>query len=188
MAEAMLTESTARVPWPADRPDLISQVMSTIELAGSVQVRAEVSGAWGVHWKGGSPAMFHLMERGEGWVLIRDHPPMRLDQGDVVLLKSGVDHDVVSAPGVRPKTSASPSVQPLAHRVTYRFGRDAPEATLICGAFHFRSPVEHPLVGMLPLVLRLPAGAAPHAEATAALIRELVGHLTPGLPWRVIIR
>jgi hypothetical protein len=64
-------------------------------------------------------------------------------------------------------------VQPLAHRVTYQFGGDAPEATLICGAFHFRSPVEHPVVAMLPLVLRLPAGAAPHALATAALIREL---------------
>jgi AraC-like DNA-binding protein len=182
MAEAMLKEPTARVPWPAAGPDLVSEVMSAIELAGSVQVRAEVSGAWGVHWEGGSPAMFHLMERGEGWILIRDQPPMRMDQGDVVLLKSGVDHDVVCAPGVRPKTSASPSMQPLAHRVTYQFGRDAPEAILICGAFHFRSPVEHPLVGMLPLVLRLPAGAAPHAQATAALIRELAVEAGEGRP------
>jgi AraC-like DNA-binding protein len=174
--------SPSPVWWPADRPDLVSEVVSTLGLAGSVQVRAEASGPWGVHWDAGRPAMFHLMELGDGWISVPGEAPVHLSQGDVVLLKPGVAHDVLGSRHGRARHSASPSVRPRARQVAYHFGRGQPRAILICGAFHFASKIDHPLLTLLPAMLHVPAGTASDFEALAALLRELATEAAAGRP------
>src|SRR5215469_466684 len=79
--------SRMRPWWPADRPDIVSEAVRVLELAGSVQVRALASGSWGVHFEAGAPAIFHLVEHGECWVRVSDQTPMRLVRGEVILVK-----------------------------------------------------------------------------------------------------
>ena len=84
--------------WPADQPDVLSEVLRVLEVVGSVQVRALASGNWGVHFEAGNPAIFHLVEHGECWVRVPDHVPVHLIPGEVVLVRAGVAHDIVHSP------------------------------------------------------------------------------------------
>ncbi|MBV9358561.1 MAG: cupin domain-containing protein [Chloroflexi bacterium] len=71
-----------------------------------------MSGAWGVHWDAGRPAMFHLMQLGQGWIRLPGQPPLPLAQGDVVLLKPGLADDILSSAVGRPRRSAYPLLLP----------------------------------------------------------------------------
>lgn len=126
--------------------------------------------------------MFHLMERGEGWIRLPQHLPVRLVPGEVVLVRAGIAHDVVSSPTARPRHSVSPSERPLANSLSYRLGRGEPRATIICGAFHFGPAVEHPLLTLLPDVLHLAESEAPDAVAMVTLLRQVAREAVAGRP------
>ena len=87
--------------WPADRPDVVSEAVRVLEVAGSVQVRALATGTWGVHFDAGPPSIFHLVEQGECWVRVPEHVPVHLVPGEVILVKAGIAHDIVTRPKPR---------------------------------------------------------------------------------------
>lgn len=164
---------------PVDRPDIVSEAVRVLELAGSVQVRALASGTWGVHFEAGPPAIFHLVEHGECWVRVPEQPPMRLVPGEVVLVKAGVAHDIVSAPDGPTRRSVTPAERPQYTTVSYHLGRGSPECTFICGAVHFGGAAQHQLLTLLPEVLHVAAHDAPDA---AALVRQMEREATDGRP------
>ena len=129
--------SRVRPWWPEDKPDILSEAVRVLQLAGSVQVRALATGTWGVHFEAGAPAIFHLVEEGESWVRVPDHAPVHLVPGEVILVRAGVAHDIVSSPEGRTQRSVSPAERPVYHSVSYHLGRGRPECIFICGALHF---------------------------------------------------
>jgi AraC-like DNA-binding protein len=156
--------------------------MGVIDLVGCAQVRAIATGNWGLHFEAGEPAMFHLVERGECWIRVPEYPPVRLVPGEVVLIKAGIPHDILSAPTARPKRSISPSHRPVQQCVSMPLGRGEPRAVFICGTIHFGQSVQHPLLGLLPPVLHIPASDAPDAVGLAAVLRRLTQEAGEGRP------
>jgi AraC-like DNA-binding protein len=165
--------------FPTEPPDIVSEAVRVLELAGSVQVRALASGSWGVHFEPGPPAIFHLVEHGACWVRVPEQAPMHLVAGEVVLVKAGVAHDIVSSPDAPTRRSVSPAERPLSQTVSYHLGRGRPECTFICGAAHFSGGGQHPLLTLLPDVLHLSAHDAPDA---ARLVRQMEREATDSRP------
>jgi AraC-like DNA-binding protein len=157
-------------------------VLRVLEVVGSVQVRAVASGSWGVHFEAGEPAIFHLVEHGEGWVRVPDHVPIHLLPGEVVLVRAGVEHDIVHSPTGATRRSVSPANRPLYHAVSYHLGRGRPECVFICGAVHFASAAQHPLLTQLPVLLHVTAADAPDAIELAVLLRQMQREATDGRP------
>ena len=168
--------------WPPDRPDLLSEAIDAIELAGSVQVRALASGNWGIRFEAGNPAIFHIVERGECWIRVDDYAPTCLLPGEVALIKPGVAHDIVSSPTSPVSRSVSPSVRPVRHTVSYHLGRGRPQSIFVCGAVHFGRTATHPLLTLLPLVLHVSGSGAPDAGTLAALMLQVAGEASAGRP------
>jgi AraC-like DNA-binding protein len=164
------------------QPDVLSEVLRVLEVVGSVQVRAVASGNWGVHFEAGSPAIFHLVAHGRCWVRVPDHAPVQMVPGEVVLVRAGVAHDIVNSPTGATRRSISPASRPLYHTVSYHLGRGRAECVFICGALHFASAAQHPLLTQLPVLLHVTAADAPEAIELGVLLRQMQREATDGRP------
>ena len=81
--------------------DLLADALRVSGARGSLGVRLEAGGTWGV-WLSTFPgAALHAVSAGTVWLDVPGEPPRRLDAGDVVLLPPGTEHGLSSRPGVR---------------------------------------------------------------------------------------
>lgn len=141
----------------ANRPkpmDLLSQILDTVRLKGSLYCRSELSSPWGLHFMRHPCAVFHALYRGEGLLqLTGGGASIHLRAGDVVLLPGGEEHAILEAPDA-----------PIVHNLKLdqwgecalmRWG-EQPTAVLLCGTFDFEHPEMLPLLRQLPDVLHIP--------------------------------
>jgi AraC-like DNA-binding protein len=130
---------------------------------------------------------YHVVTAGECWVAIVGEAPLKLGQGDVVLLPQGDPHVVSSAPGLR----AAPDVgayfamprDERPFRLHYAGGAgtalrcaDAPAASgtsLVCGFIGCDARPFNPQLATLPRLMVLPARrAGPWSAQLAQLAAE----------------
>ncbi len=95
--------------------DTLSDVLRAVRLRGAVFYYVDGSSPWMVAAPpaqeiipGIMPGVEHMIEfhavvEGSCWAGIAGEPPLRLDQGDVVLFPQGDAHVMSSAPGMRPE-------------------------------------------------------------------------------------
>ncbi len=114
---------------------------------------------------------YHLIARGDSWAATDGLPPVRLQQGDIVMFPRGDRHVLSSAPGLRATPDDSdwqyvtrhhPRPITLAwHRGVLRPGTLAPgeEAStiVICGFIGCDLRPFNPLIAALPRLLHVPA-------------------------------
>lgn len=90
-------------------------------------VRSAVFGEWGFRLAAGATVAFHLMRKGGAWLRRAGAPDLRLDEGDLVVVADGQEHDVVD----RQDGNTEP-VARFAQRVFDLSVRDA-ETIIFCG-------------------------------------------------------
>ncbi len=159
--------------------DVLSDVLRAVRLTGAVFFDFELSSPWVAAtppareiaekvMPGAQRVIeYHLVARGECWgeALGREPmPPLRLREGDIIVLPQGNAHILSSAPGMR----AEPDMSIFARTRTplplvYERGGGGPERTrLVCGFLGCDERPYNPLLAALPEVIHLPAaGAAP---------------------------
>ena len=162
--------------------DTLSDVLRSVRLRGAVFYY--VSG--GAEWAAEAPAAheiaaavmpgvehvmeYHVMTKGAGWAAIVGQPPVRVEQGDIVMFPHGDPHVISSAPGLRPAkagaewffaTRDDPKPMPIAYHGVEQFsvGALAPDATtnVVCGFLGCDLRPFNPLIATLPRLLRIPA-------------------------------
>jgi AraC-like DNA-binding protein len=149
---------------------------------GSVQVCAEVHQPWSVRWLPGPSAMFHFLQSGGGWLRVPGRAPLRLGAGDLVLLAPYVEHVVSDTVDRVPRYDLTPVDRPGAAYLKGKPGRDGPADVLVCGAFYFGQPVDHPLLTLLPPVVHVPAGTDPALLSLAGMLRVAAAESVGGRP------
>ena len=134
--------------------DVLTDVLNSLRLRSSLFSRTELSPPWGMHFTPQSLAAFHVIDRGKGWLKLDDESTFYpLVAGEVVVLPHGDQHSLVNDP-------ASPLVDvPLYYNGQHdcesaRYG-EHPTHVLLCGTFHFENPNAHPLLSLLPKVIRV---------------------------------
>jgi AraC family transcriptional regulator, alkane utilization regulator len=154
--------------------DALSEVLRLVRLTGAVFLDAELSAPWAVQ----SPpshvlaqAMmpeadhmieYHLVVEGHCFIKVADEPPIKLEQGDLVMVPRGDSHRMSSdlqpaVPVLRPSELKYPAAGEVA---TPRYGGGGGVTRLVCGYLAIDQRLCAALIGALPRVFRVSAGSS----------------------------
>ncbi len=111
--------------------EVLSDILGSMRVRGSVYFCDHLEAPWSMEFKDTKRASFHLVRRGECWVLSVDRAE-RLGPGDMVFVEPGRDHELSSHP---PGQSLSPG--------------DA-RTLLLCGYCEFAEETLTPLLDVFP--------------------------------------
>lgn len=166
----------ARVLWQAG-DDVLTVILRSLGLQGSVFCRAELSEPWGMTLDAQDYAHFHVLEQGSAWLRLKgEKAPRQLSQGDLAVIPHGDGHALTDSPSTPtvPLDSLVKRPGPGRHYDVIQFGGGGVSALLVCGAFRFGPSDRHPLIAALPqtIVVRGSAGRP------AAWLEPLLGFLS----------
>ena len=162
--------------------DPLSDVLRSVRLRGSVFFHVSCRDQWAAQAPPSSqiaPAVmpgaehvieYHLFTKGEGWVAVDGQPPLRLREGDIVMLPHGDAHVVSSAPGLQPaeednwlfRMRDDPKPIPITYRGNMvqpgsRLAEEDASTVIVCGFIACDLKPFNPLIEALPRLLHLPA-------------------------------
>ncbi|WP_326535721.1 AraC family transcriptional regulator [Pseudorhodoferax sp.] len=180
--------------------DPLSDVLRSVRLRGSVFFHVSCRGEWSALAPSSremGPAVmpgaehvieYHMFIKGQGWVAVDGEPPLRMREGDIVMLPHGDEHVVSSAPGITPADEAAGAGEDWLFRmrddpkpipISYRGGMFAagtslpPEETsavILCGFIACDLKPFNPLIDALPKLMHLPA------EGVGAWVAPMLEH------------
>jgi AraC-like DNA-binding protein len=155
--------------------DVLGHVLESSQLRGRVFCMSSGRAPWGLRLPARSEAALHLVTMGSA-VLLVGAARHALGQGDLVLLPHGTAHVLVDHPRSKPIDLAAWLAAAAPGRMPSLGGHGA-ETRVLCGVYQLDAPgAQHPVLGLLPPVLHVPATrtrAHPDLDATlAALVRE----------------
>jgi AraC-like DNA-binding protein len=167
--------------------DVLSDVLRAIRLSGAVYFDFELSSPWVASAPPSSEiaAMvmpgaervieYHLMARGSGWVEVAGQPPIRLNEGDVIVFPQGDAHILSSAPGMRATPDMSMFGRPTTPLpLAYDLGGGGPDrARIVCCFLGFDERPFNPLLAALPRVIHLSAAAHDAAAGWLATLLNI---------------
>jgi len=164
--------------------DVLSDVLRTLHLSGSLLVRCDLGPPWGLSVSPFDAPVFHALLSGRGWLTLqgRRHAT-EVAAGDIVVVPHGQAHTLSHALGARTER-----IVDLASDVggdpcpTIQRGGPV-ETELVCGFFRLDRGDIHPLIRSLPPLLHLPAstpGASVDARSTITLIERERASGRPG--------
>lgn len=157
--------------------DLLTNVLDVSGVKGTIAARIEAGRHWGFAWNNIPGAAIHAVTAGVVWLTLPDRPSLELMPGDVVLLTTGVDHSLSSAPGViTPPCEHAVSGRKQVAPNTLRFGEDEDIHTHILSASYTQDPaVTLQIMQFLPDVVHLRAdhGGSCLTDTVRLLAREL---------------
>lgn len=171
----MLDHSSSPTGQPDDVPDTLTQVLLGLRLDGVEYGRCLLRAPWAVAFPAQSAARFHYVSSGGCWLRTPSSDWMRLDPGDAVLLPRGTFHVLASSPEVAPVDIDSLARVAVSENIyLVRGAEDAPGAApadvMFCGAMRFNLDPLHPLIAMMPNVMR--AGELARRDPTVPAMLE----------------
>jgi AraC-like DNA-binding protein len=162
--------------------DPVAETLSAVNVLSSVYCLSDLRAPWGFAVEGANVAKFHLVLEGECWLEADGSEPLRLGQGDLVILAGGHRHVICDVPGC-----AVPPLDSLLtdHLVDARlsYGGDGARTRLLCGGFALAGPLPRRLLALLPPILRLDSARTEISswiEPVFALVRQEADQAAPG--------
>ena len=133
----------------------LTDLLRGLRLDGVDYGRCELGEPWGVLFPAQKAARFHFIGRSECWLYSPSREWIELKAGDALLLPRGAEHVLASAPGIHAVPIESYSVEPLQDNVfNVSNGGKGAKTLLFCGSMHFNLDGSHPLLGMMPDMMR----------------------------------
>jgi AraC-like DNA-binding protein len=154
--------------------DVLSDLLGTIRLRSMVFAQTVLAPPWGISAGPSRQIAFHILARGHAWLEIDDREPLRVQEGNAVLLAPGRAHTLRDSLRTRPRPLSewmeSGAFSPLSGDA----GRGAEAgALLVCGCFRFEDEGSEALISALPPVIHsgeLPGDVGPWVAQTIKLI------------------
>lgn len=156
--------------------DVLTDWLREIVTSEVVLSRSRVTATWGMQIAKEDGPMFHIITEGTCWLKRVGEAPLRLFQGDLVLLPQGLDHELVDDPG----SKSEPLKQFLARPSFPLTGSTT--TTLICGVYRSSAHVVHPLLSAVPSVVYLPASVVRTKPSLAAALTLLTAEVEQPAP------
>ena len=160
--------------------DVLTDALAAMRSGQTRSARTEVHAPWGLRFRAIGGTAFHVLLRGQCWLLPPTGEPVQMAVGDVTLLRHG--NSVARADD--PATPLQ-DFRPAEWRPGQTIGRVDVEgpgerSLLICGAYQLGRTRPHPLLAELPELLLLRAEETPGLAATVALIGAELENARPG--------
>lgn len=168
-------------PAPASSPsalrDLLSSILVGLRLDGVEYGRCVQHGPWAVTFPAQRSARFHFVASGGCWLRTRTSDWLQLRAGDAVLIPRGSFHVLASAPDVPAididtlsRVAVSDNVYTVAGNGPPEGGATSAPDVMFCGALRFNLDPLHPLMTMMPEVMR--AGELARRDPTVPALLE----------------
>ena len=126
-----------------------------LRLDGVDYGRCELGEPWAVLFPAQEAARFHFIGRHRCWLFSPSRQWSELKAGDALLLPRGAEHILASAPDVHAVPIESYSIEPLQDNVyAVSNGGHGAKTLLFCGSMHFNLGGSHPVLAMMPDVMR----------------------------------
>jgi AraC-like DNA-binding protein len=180
------SESSARTSAVVD---VLSDVLHTVRLTGAVFFAMEVSSPWvdevpaaadfaSVVLPGAQHVVsYHIVRRGSCWAALRGDAPVRLHQGDILVIPHGDAYMMGSAPDLRSEAPPDAVLEffrqmagPSAPLVVTEGGGGDDRAEVICGFLGCDLRPFNPVLEALPRVLYLRRGEGAHSDRLSQLV------------------
>ncbi|MEI5682240.1 AraC family transcriptional regulator [Mesorhizobium sp. CCNWLW179-1] len=155
--------------------DPFSEVLATLGARSVRGTGLEASGDWALAFDGRARLKFVALTHGQCWLLLPDHPPQALVQGDVFLL-SNTRYTVASDPALEPIDGMSLYASPGQDIVRLGDGR---ETLMMGGGSGFADGSASFVLDALPTFLRIDR-TSPSAEAVARTLMSLQAEVNHG--------
>lgn len=142
--------------------DALTDILQSCRLQGTVFSQAWCQAPWAVRAEQLPHGVFHAVIEGGCYALpdLKGVAPIRLELGDVLFLPRGTAHVMCDAPGRAPEPIGARTRRVEDRSVAeLRIDGPGPRTGLICGSLRFEAGQGHPLLEVLPPVLRVEAGA-----------------------------
>ncbi|WP_167300276.1 AraC family transcriptional regulator [Sphingomonas leidyi] len=132
--------------------DPLSDIISLLRPSAAVSKPISAKGRWGVHYHAHDAPGFTIIVSGEAWLTFDGEDPLRLEQGDFLLLPSTPAFSLGSEPGIV-GAPAAPRSEAVRH------GEPEGEADFVAlgGSFSFERVNAPLLLSLLPERIHIPA-------------------------------
>ncbi|HEV7855902.1 MAG TPA: AraC family transcriptional regulator [Herminiimonas sp.] len=150
---------------PKDTRDTLTEILLGLRLDGVEYGRCVMREPWGIAFPPKREASFHFVAQGNCWMRTQATDWVRLNPGDAVLLPRSTFHVMASSPEIQ-----TVDIDTLARKVVSENlylvnsntpstnGTDTEDETaahiLFCGSMRFNLDPLHPLLAMMPDVMR----------------------------------
>lgn len=154
--------------------DPIAEILLGLRLEGVEYGRCLLNTPWAVAFPAQRTARFHFVARGGSWLRTKHEDWVHLNAGDAVLVPRGSFHVLASSPDVPVVNIDSLARVTVSDNIHLIDGRDrrgdltTPPDVMFCGALHFNLDPRHPLVAMMPDVMR--AGELAQRDPTVPVL------------------
>jgi AraC-like DNA-binding protein len=154
--------------------DAMSDMLSLVRMSGDLVGLGDYADPWSLRID--QPcAHFHVMLQGSAWLQCEGAEPVRLAQGDLVLLPHGNGHTISSEPALeavpfRDALASNPSTIPLHHRID----GPGPRSQLVCGKYSFGGGLVPRLLDVLPSVIHVSGRASDPQDGLYATTRFML--------------
>jgi AraC-like DNA-binding protein len=136
--------------------DPIAEVLHDFRLSGSYYCRSELRAPWGVEIAGRCGAAFHFVAEGSCYLRCGSGEPLRLDEGELVLLPRGGSYILSDSPNGKVVPADSLSKEMIGQNAKLlRHEGDGELTILVGGGVRFEDPGLHPLVTLMPDLLHI---------------------------------
>ena len=139
--------------------DVISDVLRSIRLEGTIYFEAQLTAPWGIHIANSGHANFHQVTSGSCFVSVEDGTWIELGEGETIILPQGSTHTLSNQPG--DDTIDGQALFDRIDKGVVRLGDQDPTTTLVCGHFSYDRELNHPLLQALPPIIHGDAGRYP---------------------------
>jgi AraC-like DNA-binding protein len=155
--------------------DTLTEVLLGLRLDGVEYGRCLMHTPWAIAFPATTEARFHFVAEGECWLRTPSIDWMQLNPGDAVLLPRGSSHILASAPDLPAVDIDSLERVPVSENIYLvkdgaRDGVSAALSVIFCGAMRFNLDPLHPLLAMMPDVMR--AGDLANRDPTVPMLLE----------------
>ncbi|HTV71785.1 MAG TPA: AraC family transcriptional regulator [Rhizobiaceae bacterium] len=167
--------------------DVLSSVLATIRLSGSLQFCFMPTGDWQTDEKismvslaDGKPAglvIFHIVAEGRAWVKMEGRL-IELEAGDVVVFPHRSPHDLGGGDGsmkVNPVDDLPP--KPWREVPTMRYGQMSDGARILCGFLRCEALAFTPLKAALPNLIHIRTRGLNDNDWLGAAVRQLIAEV-----------
>ena len=159
--------------------DVLSEVLAICRSEHAVTARFSLSEPWGLSSDGVPGAMIRLARRASYWLEIDGLPPMRIEPGDLVMMRPGVPHRLVSAPGAR----TTPFADMIARHargprdenpLVFEHGGGGEMTEMFSAQIWFSAYCRHVVLSVLPPFIRVREAQLPMTAVLGQTMQGLV--------------
>ena len=155
--------------------DVLADVLRASRLGNSILSQSELVAPWGLEVGPDVRAAVHVVQRGTCWLRLGPKgKPIRLSVGDVILIPRGLRHVLSDGPRSPSEPYARALEKMRVRLATLGSELESERVTLLCAEIKFDLDDPHPLMSILPEVIRLSQDASENDDDLQSLCRLLL--------------